>query len=186
MSRIGKKPVTVQNGVSVAIDADNTITVKGPKGELKQAIKSTVTASVEDGQVVFERKNDSKDSRALHGLYRALVQNMVVGVTEGYKLQLELVGVGYKAAVNGQVLELNLGYSHAIFFQVPQEVKVSAEMAKGKNPIITLESIDKQLIGHIAAKIRSMRKVEPYQGKGVRFVGEVIRRKAGKAGGKKK
>ncbi|WP_027002305.1 50S ribosomal protein L6 [Hugenholtzia roseola] len=185
MSRIGKKPISIPNGVSVTIDKD-VLTVKGPKGELKQTLHKDVSASMQDGEVVFERHAESKDARALHGLYRSLVQNMVKGVTEGYKLQLELVGVGYKAATNGQVLELNLGYSHAIFFQIPNEVKVAAEMVKGKNPIVTLESNDKQLIGHIAAKIRSLRKVEPYQGKGVKFVGENIRRKAGKAGGKKK
>jgi large subunit ribosomal protein L6 len=185
MSRIGRKPISIPNGVSVTLDKD-VLTVKGPKGELKQTLHKDVTASMQEGKIVFERQAESKETRALHGLYRALVQNMVKGVTEGYKIQLELVGVGYKAATNGQVLELNLGHSHAIFFQIPNEVKVAAEMAKGKNPIITLESNDKQLIGHIAAKIRSLRKVEPYQGKGVRFVGENIRRKAGKAGGKKK
>lgn len=184
MSRIGKKPISVPSGVTVEIGNDNVITVKGPKGTLKQEINPSISVAMEDGQISFDRQSDSKDQRAMHGLYRALVNNMIVGVTTGYKKELELVGVGFKAAHNGQVLEMSLGYSHSIFFQIPSEIKLSTETLKGKNPIITLEGIDKQLIGQISAKIRSLRKVEPYKGKGVRFVGEQIRRKAGKTSGK--
>ncbi len=183
MSRIGKNPVAIPSGVTIDV-SDNTIKVKGTRGELTRTIDSRITAKVEDGQLVFERTNEEKQTRAMHGLYRALVQNMVQGVSEGYKSHLELVGVGYKAEAKGQLLELNLGYSHAIFLQVPKEVSVSTEMLKGQNPKVTLESNDKELLGHITAKIRSLRKIEPYKGKGVRFVGEQIRRKAGKSAGK--
>lgn len=179
MSRIGKKPVSIPSGVTVDVKGAK-VTVKGSKGELSQEIKGGIIAKVEDGQVVVERPTDQKRHKALHGLYRSLINNMVEGVSGGYKKQLELVGVGYKAANNGNLLELNLGYSHNIYFLVPDELKVATEMAKGKNPIVTIEGADKQLVGHVAAKIKSLRKVEPYKGKGVRFVGEQIRRKAGK------
>jgi large subunit ribosomal protein L6 len=184
MSRIGKKSISVPSNVSVEIGKDNVITVKGPKGTLSQKVEPAITVKLEDNQLVFDRLSEGKDERALHGLYRALVNNMVVGVTEGFKKELELFGVGFKAAHNSQILELSLGYSHSIYFQIPDEIKLHTETLKGKNPIITLTGIDKQLIGQISAKIRSLRKVEPYKGKGVRFVGEIVRRKAGKTSGK--
>ncbi len=183
MSRIGKAPITIPAGVTVE-QKNNMIMVKGPKGELTQPTNADITMTIEDDTLTFERSSEQKKHKAMHGLYRALVNNMVEGVTQGYKKQLELVGVGFKASVSGQVLEMNLGYSHNIIMQIPDEVKVEAETAKGKNPIVTLESVDKQLIGQVAAKIKSLRKVEPYKGKGVRFVGEYIRRKAGKSAGK--
>jgi large subunit ribosomal protein L6 len=183
MSRIGKNPVIIPSGVTIDV-SENTIKVKGTRGELSRTIDPRITAKVKDDKLVFERTNEEKQTRAMHGLYRSLVQNMVEGVSNGYKSHLELVGVGYKAEAKGQILELNLGYSHAIFLQVPQEVTVNTEMLKGKNPKVTLESSDKELLGHITAKIRSLRKVEPYKGKGVRFVGEQVRRKAGKSAGK--
>ena len=185
MSRIGKKPINIPGGVTVDVTAHGTVTVKGPKGTLVQDVNPDITVKVEDNEIVVTRPTDSKRHKSIHGLYRSLINNMVVGVSEGYKKDLELVGVGYKAANQGQVLELNLGYSHNIYMALPDEVAVKAETAKGKNPIITLESIDKELIGQVAAKIRSLRKVEPYKGKGVRFVGEQIRRKAGKTAAKK-
>lgn len=184
MSRIGKKPIDLPQGVSVDVAADNVVTVKGPKGELSQAVNPEMKVTVDDGAVVVERPTEQKRHKSLHGLYRSLINNMVIGVSEGYKKQLELVGVGYKASVENNVLELNLGYSHNIYVAVPEEVKTTAEMLKGKNPIVTLESTDKELIGQVAAKIRSLRKIEPYKGKGVRFVGERIRRKAGKTAAK--
>jgi large subunit ribosomal protein L6 len=184
MSRIGKKSIALPNKVSVSING-NTVIVKGPKGELSQTIDPDIKVSVENGKLSVSRPTDQKRHKALHGLYRALLNNMVIGVSEGYKTSLELVGVGYKANATGNVLELALGYSHPIFFALPPEIKVSTVTEKGKNPIINLEGIDKQLIGHIAAKIRSLRPVEPYKGKGVRFVGEIIRRKAGKTASKK-
>ncbi len=184
MSRIGKKPVVVPQGVTITVGKDNVITVKGPKGELKEAIDRDITVEVADGQVTFARPTDQGRHRALHGLYRALVSNMVKGVTDGYTRQLELVGVGYKAANQGNVLDLALGYSHNIIFEVPKELKVATAQEKGQNPIITLEGIDKQLLGQVSAKLRSLRKPEPYKGKGVKYVGEFIRRKAGKAAGK--
>lgn len=184
MSRIGKKPIDLPQGVSVDVAADNVVTVKGPKGELSQAVNPEIKVAVNEGVVTVERPTEQKRHKSLHGLYRSLINNMVVGVSEGYKKELELVGVGYKAAVSNNVLELNLGYSHNIYLAVPQEVKTSAEMQKGKNPIVRLESTDKELIGQVAAKIRSLRKIEPYKGKGVRFVGEQIRRKAGKTAAK--
>ncbi len=183
MSRIGKKPVNIPEGVSVEIEK-STIKVKGPKGELSQKIHPDFKVEVNDGEISLERPTEQKRHKALHGLYRSLIANMVVGVSEGYKKELELVGVGYKAASQGNVLELNLGYSHNIFFAIPDEIKVTTETVKGKNPTVTLESIDKQLIGHVAAKIKSLRTVEPYKGKGVRFAGEHIRRKAGKTAAK--
>lgn len=184
MSRIGKNPVSIPQGVEVSVSKDNVVTVKGPKGELTQALGDAVSIEIEEGQLVVSRKSDSKDHRAKHGLYRSLINNMIEGVHVGFKIQQELIGVGYRAKSSGQQLELALGYSHPIILQLPDEVKVTAEAQKGKAPTITLESHDKQLVGMIAAKIRSFRKPEPYKGKGVRFVGEHIRRKAGKAGAK--
>jgi large subunit ribosomal protein L6 len=184
MSRIGKKPIALPDKVSVSING-NTVNVKGPKGELSQVIDPDIKVSLENGVLSVSRPTDQKRHKALHGLYRALLNNMVIGVSEGYKMSLELVGVGYKANATGNLLELSLGYSHPIFFALPSEIKVSTVTEKGKNPIINLEGIDKQLIGHIAAKIRSLRPVEPYKGKGVRFVGQTIRRKAGKTASKK-
>ena len=184
MSRIGKQPVVLPKGVTVAVGADNLLVVKGPKGELKQAIDRDITVEVKDGHVEFSRPTDQIRHRALHGLYRALVSNMVKGVTDGYKRQLELIGVGFKASNQGNLLDLALGYSHNIIFEIPKELKLATEQNKGENPKITLEGVDKQLIGQVAAKIRGLRKPEPYKGKGVRYVGEVVRKKAGKAAGK--
>lgn len=183
MSRIGKLPVQIPEGVTVSNDR-NIIKVKGPKGELTQAVDKDISVEITDGQVVVGRPTDQKRHKALHGLYRSLIFNMIEGVKEGYKKELELVGVGYKASVQQNVLELSLGYSHAIYLAVPKEVSVNAEQQKGKNPTVTLESHDKQLIGQVAAKIKSLRPVEPYKGKGIRFVGEQIRRKAGKSASK--
>jgi hypothetical protein len=179
MSRIGKLPIELPAGVTVEVK-DNVVTVKGPKGELKQAINPNIKVEIEEGVLKVSRPDDSKESRAQHGLYRALINNMVVGVSTGYKKEMEIVGVGYKATANGQVLELALGYSHAIYLKMPPEVKVEAKSERNKNPLIMLESADKQLLGQICAKIRSFRKPEPYKGKGIKFVGEVIRRKSGK------
>ena len=183
MSRIGKSPVTIPSGVEVKVDGA-TVTVKGPKGELTQEIDSCVQVKLEDGVLTFTRESDAPAHRALHGLYRSLLNNMFVGVSEGFKKELEIVGVGFRAVATGQSLELSLGYSHPFVFEIPKEIKVSAETAKGKAPVVTLESYDKQLLGQVAAKIRSLRKPEPYKGKGVRFLGEEIRRKAGKSAGK--
>jgi len=180
MSRIGKAPVSIPSGVNVTIK-DNVVSVKGPKGELQQEVNPAISVEVKDNEVIVTRPDDSKPNRSMHGLYRSLINNMVIGVSEGFKKQLELVGVGYRATNQGQTLELALGYSHPIFIQLPNEVKVEAVTDRKSNPIITLECADKQLIGQICAKIRSLRKPEPYKGKGVRFVGEVIRRKAGKS-----
>jgi large subunit ribosomal protein L6 len=184
MSRIGKQAITLPEGVTVTVSKDNVVTVKGKKGELKQAIDRDITVEVKDGHVYFKRPTDQIRHRALHGLYRALVANMVKGVTDGIIRKLELIGVGFKAANQGNVLDLSLGYSHNIIFEVPSELKVVTAQEKGQNPLITLEGIDKQLIGQVAAKLRSLRKPEPYKGKGVRYVGEVVRKKAGKAAGK--
>ncbi|MCG7857996.1 50S ribosomal protein L6 [Flavihumibacter sp.] len=184
MSRIGKKPITVPEGVTVTVGKDNVITVKGPKGELKQTIDRDIIVEVKDGEILINRPTDQIRHRAMHGLYRSLLSNMVKGVTEGFKAQMELVGVGFKAANTGNLLDLSLGYSHNILFEIPSELKVATLTEKGQNPKIILESIDKQLLGAVAAKIRSMRKPEPYKGKGVRFVGEVVRKKAGKSAGK--
>ena len=184
MSRIGKKPVVIPSGVTITVGKDNVVTVKGPKGELKQEIDRDITVNIKDGEVEFTRPTDQIRHRAMHGLYRSLISNMVQGVTEGFKKNLELVGVGFKAANNGNILDLSLGYSHNIIFEVPKELKVTTGQEKGDNPKIYLESIDKQLIGQVAAKLRSLRKPEPYKGKGVKYVGEVVRRKAGKAAGK--
>ncbi len=183
MSRIGKKPISIPSGVTVAVK-DSIVTVKGQKGELNQKINSDIKFEIKESEVILERASDSKEDKSRHGLYRSLIANMITGVNEGYKLDLELVGVGFKATVSNNVLELHLGYSHPIVFGLPSEVKAIAITEKGKNPIVTLESIDKQLVGQVAAKIRSLRKVEPYKGKGVRFVGEQIRRKQGKTAAK--
>lgn len=185
MSRIGKKPINIPGGVTVDVSAHGLVTVKGPKGTLTQDVNPDIEVKIEGQEVVVSRPTDSKRHKSLHGLYRSLINNMVIGVSQGYKKDLELVGVGFKATNQGQVLELSLGYSHNIFFALPQSVSLKTETPKGKNPIITLEAIDKELIGQIAAKIKSLRKVEPYKGKGVRFVGEQVRRKAGKTAGKK-
>ncbi len=185
MSRIGKKPIDLPKGVTYTFkEADGIVAIKGPKGELFQTIDTAFKLVENESTLSIERPTEQKRHKALHGLYRALLHNMVVGVSDGFKVQLELVGVGYKATVQSGVLELSLGYSHNIFLKLPDEVKATAETAKGKSPVVTLESIDKQLIGQVAAKIRSLRKVEPYKGKGVRFVGENIRRKAGKTAAK--
>jgi len=184
MSRIGKKPVAIPNGVTITVGKDNVVTVKGPKGTLSETLDRDIKAEVVGNELVITRPTDQIRHRAMHGLYRSLVYNLVVGVTEGFKKDLELVGVGYKAANTGNTLDLALGYSHNIIFEVPKELKVNTITEKGKNPIITLEGSDKQLIGQVAAKLRSLRKPEPYKGKGVKYVGEVLRRKAGKAAGK--
>jgi large subunit ribosomal protein L6 len=183
MSRIGKLPIAIPQGVDISMSS-NIITVKGKKGTLSQAVDTDITVKIEDGQVLVTRPTDQKRHRALHGLYRSLIANMVHGVSEGFKIEQELVGVGYRATNKGQLLELSLGFSHNIAFELPIEVKVSTAAEKGKNPTITLESHDKQLIGAVAAKIRSLRKPEPYKGKGIKFTGEELRRKAGKAAGK--
>lgn len=179
MSRIGKNPITIPAGVTVEVK-DSVVVVKGKLGELSQAF-DTVTVKVEDGQVIVERSSDLKDERAKHGLYRSLISNMIVGVSEGFTKELELVGVGYRASNQGQKLDLALGYSHNIILEIVNEVKVETVSEKGKNPIVKLSSADKQLVGQVAAKIRSFRKPEPYKGKGIKFVGEVLRRKAGKS-----
>ena len=184
MSRIGKLPISIPSGVTVSVK-DNTVTVKGPKGELSQSINPRISVKVEDGQIEFTRPTDEKNDKAMHGLYRALVNNMVVGVSEGYKKEMELVGVGYRVSNNGNVIEFSLGYSHAIYFQLPAEVKVETKSERNQNPLLTLESCDKQLIGQICAKIRSFRMPEPYKGKGIKFIGEQIRIKAGKSAGAK-
>jgi large subunit ribosomal protein L6 len=181
MSRIGKAPIAIPAGVTVTVSDKNLVTVKGPKGELTQQVDRDITVAQEDGNIVVTRATDQKRHKALHGLYRSLLSNMVVGVTEGYKTTQELVGVGYRAACTGNVLELTLGFSHQIVFMLPKEITATTTADKGKNPTITLESIDKQLIGQIAAKIRGFRKPEPYKGKGIKFEGEVLRRKAGKS-----
>ncbi len=184
MSRIGKLPISIPSGVTVSVK-DNTVTVKGPKGELSQSVDPRISVKVEDGTIEFTRPTDEKTDKAMHGLYRALVNNMVVGVSEGYKKEMELVGVGYRVSNNGNVIEFSLGYSHAIYFQLPAEVKVETKSERNQNPLLTLECCDKQLIGQICAKIRSFRMPEPYKGKGIKFVGEQIRRKAGKSAGAK-
>ncbi len=184
MSRIGKQPVNVPTGVVVTVGKDNIVSVKGPKGELKQMVDRDITVEVKDGQVNFTRPTDQIRHRALHGLYRSIVSNLVKGVTDGYERKLELIGVGFKAASQGNVLDLSLGFSHNIIFEIPKEIKVATAQEKGQNPIITLVGIDKQLIGQVAAKLRGLRKPEPYKGKGVRYLGEVVRKKAGKAAGK--
>ena len=182
MSRIGKQPISLPAGVTVSVDKTNLVTVKGKGGTLTQKIDSDLEVSIEDGTLEVKRPTDQKRHKAMHGLYRSLINNMIVGVSEGYKKELELVGVGYRATNRGQLLELIIGYSHPVMFYIPDEVKVETETVKGKNPIVRLSSNDKQLIGEVAAKIRAFRKPEPYKGKGIKFVGEQLRRKAGKAG----
>ncbi len=184
MSRIGKKPVEILNGVTISVDKNNLVTVKGPKGELKEQLDRDIVLNIEGNTATVERPTDQIRHRAMHGLYRSLISNMVKGVTEGFVKKMELVGVGYKATNQGNLLDLSLGYSHNIVLEVPKELSISTLQEKGKNPIITLESVDKQLLGQVCAKIRSLRKPEPYKGKGVKFVGEVLRRKAGKSAGK--
>ena len=184
MSRIGKLPISLPADVNVTIAQDNTVTVKGPKGTLVTPVDRDIILNQEEGSLVVARPTEQKRHKAMHGLYRSLINNMIVGVSTGYKESLELVGVGYKATVTNNTLELSLGYSHNIYLALPAEVKASAVTEKGKAPVISLESNDKQLLGQVAAKIRSLRKVEPYKGKGIRFVGEVVRRKAGKTASK--
>ncbi len=181
MSRIGKLPVNLPKGVAVTISNDNVVSVKGPLGELTQSVDKDLKVEVVGNEVILSRPSESKNHKSLHGLYRALIQNMVVGVSEGYKKELELVGVGYRAEAKGQNLEMSLGFSHEVILQLPPEVKVETKTERRANPIITLTCIDKQLIGHVAAKIRSLRPPEPYKGKGIKFVGEQLRRKAGKS-----
>ncbi len=184
MSRIGKKPVVLPAGVTAKVSAANEFVVKGPKGEMTQSIDRDITIKIEGDQITVERPTDQIRHRALHGLYRSLIANMITGVTTGFKRELELVGVGYRAAVTGQQIDLALGFSHNIIFELPKEVKASATAEKGQNPRIILESNDKQLLGAVAAKLRSLRKPEPYKGKGVRYSDEIVRRKAGKSAGK--
>jgi large subunit ribosomal protein L6 len=184
MSRIGKKLIPVTKGVTLSVSPANEVTVKGPKGELKLNVDRDIKVEEKDGHIEVSRPTDQIRHRAMHGLYRSLISNMVLGVTEGFKKNLELVGVGYRATVTGQEIDLALGYSHNIILQLPNEIKATATAEKGKNPTISLESIDKQLLGQVAAKLRSLRKPEPYKGKGVRYMDEVVRRKAGKSAGK--
>lgn len=183
MSRIGKLPVNLPSGVTISVSDDNVVSVKGPLGTLSQKVDSDIKVEVENNTIILARPNDEKRLKSLHGLYRALIANMVTGVSKGYRKDLELVGVGYRAEANGQRLEMSLGYSHDIVMELPQEIKVETKTEKRSNPVITLSSIDKQLIGHVAAKIRSLRPPEPYKGKGIKFVGEQLRRKAGKSAG---
>jgi large subunit ribosomal protein L6 len=183
MSRIGKLPVNLPSGVTISVDDANVVSVKGPLGTLSQKVDRDIRVEVENNEIILSRPNDEKRLKSLHGLYRALIDYMVVGVSKGYRKDLELVGVGYRAEANGQRLEMSLGYSHDIVMELPKEVRVETKTEKRSNPIITLSSIDKQLIGHIAAKIRSLRPPEPYKGKGIKFVGEQLRRKAGKSAG---
>lgn len=183
MSRIGKAPIQITKGVEVTLNG-RTIKVKGPKGELTQVIDPLVSVSIEDGRITLSRTSDHRDARSKHGLYRSLISNMIVGVSDGWKKELVMIGVGYRAKTAGQQLELSLGYSHPIVFELPTEVKVSSKAEKGENPSILLESFDKQLVGQVAAKIRSLRAPEPYKGKGVRYAGEFVRKKAGKSAAK--
>ncbi|MBR9832234.1 50S ribosomal protein L6 [Acidiluteibacter ferrifornacis] len=184
MSRIGKAPVKIAKGVEVTVSDKNLVTVKGPKGVLTQQVDTAITVEVKEGHVELIRQTEQKPHKAMHGLYRSLINNMIVGVSEGYKTVQELVGVGYRAANTGQRLELSLGFSHNIVFEIPEEVSVTTASERGQNPTVTLESYDKQLIGQVAAKIRSLRKPEPYKGKGIKFKGEQLRRKAGKSASK--
>ena len=184
MSRIGKLPIALPAGVSVEVSTDNVIKVKGSLGELTQELHPKINAEVIDNQIIVTKLDESKLSSSLHGLSRSLISNMVIGVSTGFKSQQELIGVGYRAVVNNNNLELSLGYSHNIVFEMPKEVTALAEQAKGKPPVVTLTSVDKQLLGMINSKLRSLRKPEPYKGKGIKFVGEILRRKAGKSAGK--
>jgi large subunit ribosomal protein L6 len=181
MSRIGNLPIELPEKVTVSIGKDNLVTVKGPLGELSQAIDSRISVNMEDGKVALSRSSEDNQSKSMHGLYRSLINNMVEGVFRGYEIRQELVGVGFRAEAKGQLLELSVGYSHDIVFEIPGEVKVETKTERRSNPVITLKSIDKQLIGQVAAKIRSFRKPEPYKGKGIKFVGEQLRKKAGKS-----
>ena len=185
MSRIGKLPIDIPQGVTVTVNPDNTVVVKGPKGELSQDVHGDMIVKVEGAHVIVERPSEDKAHKAMHGLYRSLIHNMVVGVSEGYKKELELVGVGYRASNTGNLIDFALGYTHNIFLQLPPEIKVETKSERNKNPLITLESCDKQLLGQVCSKIRSFRKPEPYKGKGIKFVGEEIRRKSGKSAGAK-
>jgi len=181
MSRIGNLPIEIPTGVTVSVSPENVVTVKGPKGEMTQDVASSISVAVEENQVVLKRSTEDKETKSKHGLYRSLINNMIEGTTKGFTKEMELVGVGFRASNQGQILELSLGYSHNIFLQLPNEIKVETVSERNKNPLIKLESFDKQLIGQVAAKIRGFRKPEPYKGKGIRFVGEHIRRKAGKS-----
>ena len=181
MSRIGRLPVSVPKGVNITVSPSNEVTVKGPKGQLMQRVDPDIKLKIEEGEVVVERPTNQKRHKALHGLYRSLIANMVKGVTDGYEKKLELVGVGFRATVTGQLLEVSVGFSHPVMFALPKEIKASAEQLKGQNPVITLQSFDKQLIGQVAAKIRGVRKPEPYKGKGIKYSTEILRRKAGKS-----
>jgi len=183
MSRIGKLPIRIPSGVTVSVK-DDAVTVKGPKGELVQKVHPDIEIKIEDGTLSLSRPSDERAHRSMHGLYRALINNMVTGVSEGYKKELELVGVGYRASNTGQVLELSLGYTHNIYVQLPNEIKLETKAERNRNPLIILESADKQLLGQVCAKIRSFRMPEPYKGKGIRFVGEEVRRKSGKSAAK--
>jgi large subunit ribosomal protein L6 len=186
MSRIGKQPITIPAGVEVKVDKEKSVvTVKGKKGELSQHIKGNLALEINDGTLELKRNSETQQDRAFHGLYRSILNNMITGVSEGFVKKMELIGVGYRATATGQVLELAVGYSHPVVFLIPKEIKVSADMQKGQPPIVTLESIDNQLLGLMCAQIRKVRKPEPYKGKGIKFVNEVIRRKAGKAASKK-
>jgi len=186
MSRIGKLPITLPAKVEISVASDNTVTVKGPKGALSQKIDPDITVSVEDGRIIVARPTEQKRHKAMHGLYRALLNNMVVGVSEGYKREMDIIGVGYRVENQGNLVTFTLGYSHPVILYIPSELKVTTAMEKGSPPMIRLEGIDKELLGQVCAKIRAFRKPEPYKGKGIMFKGEVIRRKAGKtAGGKK-
>lgn len=185
MSRIGKAPIVIPAGVNIDVSDKNLVTVKGPKGELNQQVDRSIEVTLEDGQLLIKRPTEQKHHKSLHGLYRTLINNMVIGVTEGYSLTQELVGVGFRASNQGSTLELSLGFSHQVVFHLPKEVKISTTSVKGKSPTVTLEGVDKQLLGQVAAKIRELRKPEPYKGKGIKFVGEELRRKAGKSVAKK-
>lgn len=181
MSRIGNKLITIPAGVTISVSDDNLVSVKGPKGTLTQAVDTDIAIEIEGNELKVKRPSEQKRHKALHGLYRSLINNMVIGVEAGYKKEMEIIGVGYKATAVGNVLELQLGYSHNIFMSIPEELKLTTTSEKGQNPKVILEGIDKELIGSVAAKIKSLRKVEPYKGKGIRFVGEIVRRKAGKS-----
>jgi len=185
MSRIGNKVIIMPTGVSVSVADGNVVSVKGPKGMLSQIVDSDISVEIEGSEIKVKRPTEQKRHKALHGLYRSLINNMIIGVNSGYRKELEIIGVGYKASAANNVLELQLGYSHNIFMAIPEEIKLSTTSEKGQNPKVILEGIDKELIGSVAAKIKSLRKVEPYKGKGIRFVGEVVRRKAGKSASKK-
>ena len=185
MSRIGKLPIAIPQGVEVNVTDNNVVTVKGKLGELRQVVDPGIKVNIDNGTITLERATESKDHKSKHGLYRSLINNMVVGVSEGVNVVLELVGVGFKADAKGQILELALGHSHHIFMEIPKEIKVETVTERGKNPLIKLTSFDKQLIGQVAAKIRSLRKPEPYKGKGVKFQGEELRKKAGKSASEK-